>query len=106
MQSLKDLLGDSLRRNHITSQVTTARLIEEANRILVTLLPEGRSADAHAHAYRDGVLSITCVNAPAAHRIQSCEKALLDQIVRALPAADVRAVKTVLVQRFSSDALY
>lgn len=100
MFDIKSLLGDSIKRNHIASQVTTARILEEAQKAIAEVLPPGRSGDAKAVSTKDGLLSIDCLNAPASHRISSQERVLLDHVVRALPTADLRKVRTRIVQRF------
>lgn len=99
--SIKDLLGDSLRRNHISAQVTSARIIEESDKALAFVLPKGREGDAKTQSVKEYAITIACLNAPAAHRIASYEREILDRVVRALPTADVRQVKTILTQRFS-----
>jgi hypothetical protein len=94
MFNLKDLLPDSMRRAHITGQVTTARIIEAANRYLKSILPPGRHADAEAISIREGILAITCLNAAASHLVSRHESDLRTSVLRELPTADLRGIRT------------
>lgn len=93
MFNLKDLLPDSMRRAHITEQVTTARIIEATNRFLHSILPPGRHEDAVAISIREGIVSIVCQNAAACHLVTRQEQDLLVTVLRELPRADVRGIR-------------
>ena len=93
MFNLKDLLPDSMRRAHITEQVTTARIIDATNRFIHTLLPPGRQADAEAISIREGIVSVVCQNAAACHLVSRHESDLIGTVLRELPKADLRGLR-------------
>lgn len=97
MESLKGLLTNMLARHQITKQVTTARIIEEANVAIAALLPAGRGGDATAVSVREGTVAVSCRNAGAAGFLRERELAILDAIKRALPDAQVYRVRTKIV---------
>jgi len=94
MESLKGLLSNMLARHQITKQVTTARIIEEANAAIAALLPAGRGGDATAVSVREGTVAVTCRNAGAAAFLHDREEAILVSIKRVLPGAQVDRVRT------------
>lgn len=87
--SLKDLLGDAVRRAQIGREVTAARIVEAANKAVKNLLPEGRKGDAWAASFRDGVVTISCLNAPATQAILQNATTIMDAIKREMPTASV-----------------
>jgi len=94
MESLKGLLTNMLARHQITKQVTTARIIEEANAAIGALLPAGRGGDATAVSVREGTVAVTCRNAGASSFLHDREEAILVSIKRALPSAQVDRIRT------------
>ena len=99
MFNLKDLLPDSMRRAHITEQVTVARIIEATDRYLRSILPPGRHSDAAAVSVRDGIVLVVCLNAAASHLISRSESDLVTSVLRELPKADLHGVRVRVGQR-------
>ena len=97
MESLKGLLSNMLARHQITKQVTTARIIEEANAAIAALLPAGRGGDATAVSVREGTVAVSCRNAGAAAFLHAREEPILVSIKKALPGAQVDRVRTKIV---------
>ena len=94
MESLKGLLTNMLARHQITKQVTTARIIEEANAAIAALLPAGRGGDATAVSVREGTVTVVCRNAGASSFLHDREEPILVSIKKALPGAQVDRVRT------------
>jgi hypothetical protein len=93
---LKNLLGDALKRHQIERPVTASRIVEAANEALPSILPAGRSTDARAVAYQQGIITVRTANAAAGQLIRSKSMQLFDTIKRFVPTADIRDVRVII----------
>jgi hypothetical protein len=90
--SLKDLLGDAVRRAQISREVTAAQIIEIATETVQKWLPEGRKTDAWAGSFRDGIVTVFCLNASAMQAVSLHAGDIADTIKRRLPTASITRI--------------
>jgi len=73
--SLKNLLGESLKRAGIVQSVTAALVCQEAEKILTAWYPKLKK-DFRVHSFRRGVLKILVLNSAQAQEMQMREHQL------------------------------
>lgn len=94
MQDIKSLLVGSLQRHQITTQVTTARIIEVVNNEILAVFPSGHAHEAIAISVRDGMVNVLCKNAGAAHLLSQEEQRVIDSVKKVLPSVRLDRIRT------------
>lgn len=85
---LKRLLEQAVRRANISGRVGAASIVEAARAALEELgFP---SKDVRVISVRDGLVTVACRGAAAAHALRAKRVPFLDAIKRRIPGTDVR----------------
>jgi len=92
MESIKNLLGKSLRRANISHQVELALALEEFSKI-VSQEFEGAAKDRVQALYiRDGVITVACLSAPLAQELKFRERIILDKLNK-VTNSDIKKIR-------------
>lgn len=91
---LGSLLGDAMNRSRLARTVQAVQVVREADQTIARLLPAGRTSDAKAISYQNGVLTFSCKNSGVMAFIHQHERTVTDLIRQAIPGATVDKIRT------------
>ena len=91
-QSFKKILPDALVRAGIDSEVSAARVLEEARHALVRIWGEERASYIEPAVFKDGELRLDTSSASAAQMFRTIEGRLINEINRTMAQRKVLKV--------------
>ena len=103
--SLKDLLAGAIQRANISREVTAAQIVLEANRFFEKRLGPTRRKDIRAVSYRDGTVTLGCLNSPAAQYVSQLETEMRSHISAVLPSSSITNIQTRVMKSFPASEL-
>ncbi|MBU0646151.1 DUF721 domain-containing protein [Patescibacteria group bacterium] len=97
---IKDLLSGAVRRAQNSKPLTSAWVLDEANRYLREILPRRRSNSARAISYRDGQIMFACLSGSTASFVTQNTDSIIEHLKKNLPDCDLRQIQTKVVGQY------
>ncbi len=92
MNTLKQLISESLSRHGITKEVTAHLVVKEARAILEEILPSHAKADIEVRSFRKSQLRIACAHSVALSTLRQYESQLKEQLIKQVPRMDLARI--------------
>jgi hypothetical protein len=87
------IIPQAIQKAGIDSQVSAARVVEEARKAILRLWGEDRASFAEPVSFQDGSLNIIMRSASAAHALRTMEARIVNEINRTLGQKKVKTIR-------------
>jgi len=100
MLPLRDLLSGALNRARAGRSLLAVRIVEACQEALQKFFPFGGEKDFRVLSFRDGIIVVECLNAPAAHAVSERRVAVEAVLMALFPEAAPFRLCTRIVSGF------
>jgi hypothetical protein len=87
------IIPKAIQKAGIDSQVSAARVVEEARKVILRLWGDERARFAEPASFREGTLNVAVRSASAAHTLRTMETRIVNEINRMLGQKKVKTIR-------------